>query len=584
MSRTTVLGRGGVRVRAGVGAALSLALVAGAGGDTAGARVGTPDVVGQWTEPFAEAPPEACQANPADPPCSATTEAMAVLPDGRVLYLGGPDPSGTEPVLRAGLLDLSDGEARFATPAAAGHAPWGSSDLASLSDGRLLIGGTGAGGPRGSSTVFDPASGSFQAAATMTDIRREASLVTLADGRVMVAGGSRGSGVGSRDDGPLPVETFNPETGMWLSHVGSEVALPLEPRLHLMPNGKVFSEAVGRDGSDTPAGDEVALARERFFDPVSGRWEVSDLAPFGPRDGAASILLPLEPPFDQATLLTAGGSIGRAGLGTPAVPLATFTTVDRGGNVAHSRTTDMLTRRWFPSAVMLPDGGVLVMGGSTGGPVLERNTAAVPTVELFTANSGIWEDMSSPSHVRSSRHAAVLLADGRVLFGGPAVGSNQASFEVYSPPYLFRGARPQIKHAPAGLAWGQTFKVRTNQAAGIEQLVLVRLPSPQHGADSDMRMLRLGVSRTGSGEITTTAPPSGDTAPPGFYYLFIVRSSLAGPIPSVARIVQIGPAAVDGEALQPFPDDAKAPAPPADDPHPAPDPVQAPALPSRPIE
>lgn len=581
MSRcTSAPGTRALSARAGLGAGLTLAAAVAAGNLPAGARVGTPDVVGQWTAPFFEVPAEQCLADPSR--CAASAEAMAVLPDGSVLYLGGPAESGGDS-RRAGVLDLSSGAPRFAAPLSADGVPWGSSDLASLGDGRLLIGGPGAGGQRGSSTVFDPATGGFETGGSMADARREASLVTLADGEVMAAGGSPGPSIGAKDDGPLPVETFDPGTGEWRSHAGTEVALPLEPRLHLMPNGQVFAEAVGRDGSDTPLGDEVAVARERFFDPLTGAWMVSGLAPFGPRDGAASVLLPLDPPFDQATLLTAGGSLGRAGAGTPAVPLATFTTIDREGNVGHGRANDMLTRRWSSSSALLPDGRVLVLGGSTGGPVLERHAAPVPTAELFTGNGGQWEEMASPTHVRASHHSAVLLADGRVLFAGPAVGSRQASFEVFSPPYLFRGARPQIKRAPAGLAWGERFTVRSNQAAGIESLVLVRLPSPQHGGDSDMRMLRLGITRTGSDELTSTVPPNGAVAPPGYYYLFVVRSSLAGLVPSVARIVRVGPAANGAEALQPFPDGAGPPGPPTDDPHHPPDPLRPPELPSRPL-
>jgi hypothetical protein len=42
--------------------------------------------------------------------------------------------------------------------------------------------------------------------------------------------------------------------------------------------------------------------------------------------------------------------------------------------------------------------------------------------------------------------------------------------------------------------------------------------------------------------LSAVAPPSGVVAPPGYYYLFIMKDSPKGPIPSVARIVRLGPA------------------------------------------
>ncbi|MGH9036531.1 MAG: galactose oxidase-like domain-containing protein, partial [Acidimicrobiia bacterium] len=51
-----------------------------------------------------------------------------------------------------------------------------------------------------------------------------------------------------------------------------------------------------------------------------------------------------------------------------------------------------------------------------------------------------------------------------------------------------------------------------------------------------------------------TAPPGGSVAPPGFYYLFVNRSSPSGPVPSVARMVKVGPTSDPAPALQPLAD------------------------------
>lgn len=94
--------------------------------------------------------------------------------------------------------------------------------------------------------------------------------------------------------------------------------------------------------------------------------------------------------------------------------------------------------------------------------------------------------MAAPASERAYHRSSLLLPDMRILLGGhsstgrAADGPGQAhqedpSFEVFSPPYLFRGPRPTITGAPAGIRWGETFEVETPQADGVGQVVLLRL-------------------------------------------------------------------------------------------------------------
>ncbi|MGH9005492.1 MAG: galactose oxidase early set domain-containing protein, partial [Acidimicrobiia bacterium] len=180
------------------------------------------------------------------------------------------------------------------------------------------------------------------------------------------------------------------------------------------------------------------------------------------------------------------------------------------------------------------------------------------------------------SRDRPYHYSATLLADGRVLLGGGSpIGSffgpnrdmgepfsnndRDASFQVYSPPYLFRGPRPAIDAAPAGIAWGRPFAVGSPQAKEIDSVVLVRIPSQQHVNDSDARTVKLAFRVTDDGHLAAVAPPDGTIAPPGAYYLFVNRRSTAGAVPSVARIVIVGATGNSEPALQPFPDDAPGP-------------------------
>jgi hypothetical protein len=125
------------------------------------------------------------------------------------------------------------------------------------------------------------------------------------------------------------------------------------------------------------------------------------------------------------------------------------------------------------------------------------------------------------------------------------------SFEVYRPPYLFWGTRPQIAYAPSGVKWGSVFNVTLAKSTNVSSVVLMRLGSITHTVDADQRTVELAFTRHGS-TLTVTAPPNGITAPPGPYYLFVNRRSAKGQIPSVASVVTVGPASNAADASQPL--------------------------------
>jgi hypothetical protein len=130
---------------------------------------------------------------------------------------------------------------------------------------------------------------------------------------------------------------------------------------------------------------------------------------------------------------------------------------------------------------------------------------------------------------------ALLLPDGKVLVaGGGRFGVNQFNAEVFSPPYLFKGPRPTITSAPATLQYGASFTVGTPNGASITKISLLRLGAVTHSFNFDQRFLQL-TFQAASGGLSVRAPADANLAPPGYYLLFLVNSN---GIPSVARIVQ----------------------------------------------
>jgi hypothetical protein len=133
---------------------------------------------------------------------------------------------------------------------------------------------------------------------------------------------------------------------------------------------------------------------------------------------------------------------------------------------------------------------------------------------------------------------AVLLPDGRVLTMGSGDGggvTNQRSYEIFSPPYLFKGGRPSYNLAGTAMRYGQPFAVSTGDAASIRKVTIIRLPSTTHAFNMSQRLNTLSFAAAGDG-LTLTPPGSGRIAPPGPYMLFLVNQ--AG-VPSVAQIVTL---------------------------------------------
>ena len=490
--------------------------------------------------------PDDPQANDTDLFCSDVTH----LPDGRLLVAGGTDYYNEPDVMQK---DRDD-------PADVG--------LVELEGLRMA-------------RVFDPRTASFSATAPMKYGRWYPTVVSLPDGNILVASGVSRLAKNTQGSQVRRTETYDPQTNYWTENdtgPASENSLPLYPRLWLAPSGKVFFGATGQNWN--PVGhavDEATWTLEQFFNPATKRWEVTGVAPFGFRGYSGDVMLPLTPPYDTATILSFGGTL----LPTPgtnaATTLATLTTLHRNGGVTTTITGHLNAARWFPSGVLLPDGQVFAANGSDRDALLVPGTEiAVRTPELYNPSTGRWSSVAEAARDRTYHSSALLLPDARVLVGGHAPGptgwtyphdagkplannDKDPSFEVWSPPYLYRGRRPVIRSVPAGVAWRQTFTIGTPDAGEIESVQLMRLPSVQHTIDPDQRAIMLAFTRQGNG-LRVTAPPSGTVAPPGHYYLFINRRTDYGAVPSVARIVHVGVSADSAEALQPTSDDPPEPA------------------------
>jgi hypothetical protein len=462
-----------------------------------------------------------------------------------------------------------------------------------------------------SSRIYDPVSNTWTVSGEMKYGRWYPTAITLPNGKLLVA-----SGVTKllkpvypsqpEDSGRnvTQTETYDPLTGKWTTNPASASrSLPLFPRLHLLPDGKVFYNAAGQ--SFNPVGqsyDEALWNEAAVYDPAANSWTdlgipgASDGAPVDPagdpgnpaadiqgfgipgggsaftipgfRGSTFSVMLPLQPnangSYTKASFLTAGGVLNPPSPGSYfATSDARITTIDTAGGkdaMTTKPTGDLAEPRWYPSGVLLPTGQLLAFNGSdrdeVAGPGVE---IAVQKTELYDPATGKWTTLASSHQPRTYHNTAALLPDGRVLVGGHAPISTlylndttlpggfaphdgrDPSFEIYSPPYLFTGPRPKIEDAPARIGYGSELEVEVNgPASDIASVVLVRNPSVTHLIDADQRNVVLKVTRRSGNTLRLAAPPNGAVAPPGPYMLFVNAKGPKGLVPSVSRQTFVG--------------------------------------------
>ena len=480
--------------------ALGLALGLGAVGLALGAlspsAAAQPSSQGQWTNPL---------------PWPVVGIHAVMLPTGKVLHYSYPeDGSGSEAWLWDPVTDtFTEVSLSGVDVFCSGHAL--------LPDGRVLV--TGGTDPASQDPVFlgirdvytfNPFTETWTRVGEMAVGRWYPTNVALPDGRMLIF-----SGLDENGDLTDLVEVYDPATGSLQVVPGAERFLDLYPRMHVLPSGKVFHA--------------MPEQYSAFFDPTTNTWEDGPASNFGYRGEGTSVLLPLEPPDYRPRVLIAGGSPNP--WGEPPDPATnTAEVLDLGApNPAWQYTGSMTYARLHFNAVLLPDGRVLAVGGSA---LDNDESAAVYAAELYDPATGTWTEMASMQRPRMYHSTAVLLPDGRVLVAGT---DGEFTAEIFSPPYLFQGPRPQIAAAPTAIFYGFEFTVETPDAADVARVVLVRPGAVTHTTDMEQRLIVLEF-QAGAGELTVTAPPGANLAPPGYYMLFLLNS--AG-VPSVARFVRL---------------------------------------------
>ncbi|KAJ9646383.1 hypothetical protein H2199_002432 [Coniosporium tulheliwenetii] len=248
----------------------------------------------------------------------------------------------------------------------------------------------------------------------------------------------------------------------------------------------------------------------------------------------------------QGQILTAGGS--KTYVHNDArkrTYIITLNDTNFNSTVTLFNAPDMGHPRIYHSAVVLPNGETMVVGGRTHGEIFKDGPEAVLEPEIYSPTANSWTRMASHSIARSYHSFALLLPDATVLAGGGGLCPSNCDFnhfdaQIFTPPYLITSSgglatRPRIvkTSAPSVLAGG---RLTLNTDSAIVNASLVRYGSATHGLNTDQRRIPLKPMSTGANQYDVIIPRNTGIVIPGYWMLFVIN---AQGVPSKAATVQI---------------------------------------------
>ncbi|KAL7555423.1 hypothetical protein ACA910_022372 [Epithemia clementina (nom. ined.)] len=357
------------------------------------------------------------------------------------------------------------------------------------------------------------------------------SMAPLEDGTILTVGGSWSGGCMEKG-----AEVFDVATGEWTLKTG----ILTEPMMNTndvqgiyradnhmwlwtAPNGLVFH-----------AGPSITM---NWLD-VSGDGSVTFAAS---RTGDIDSMMGCTVMFDIGKLLKVGGAESyESGATTNS---AYVIDINNGMDVDVQRIGDMTFPRSKANAVVLPNGHVVVVGGTKTTQLFSDETAVL-NAEIWDPNTNEFSVLPAMKIPRNYHSIAILLKDGRVLSGGGglcgACGMNHANVEILVPPYLLDSngnpaTRPVIMSAPSSVTIGKTFNVQMD-TSGDHTFAIMRLGAVTHSTNNDARRIPLESKNNGGGTFEVAVPTNPSVALRGLYFLFAMNED---GVPSVAETVSL---------------------------------------------
>jgi len=341
-----------------------------------------------------------------------------LLPNGLVLLAGGTNGSGTpgdEPALNTAEVyeALPPSVQTFTALTATMTTARGGHTATLLPNGKVLL----TGGFNGSDTVlntaqlYDRTANTFTAlTATMTIARCYHTATLLPTGQVLITGGSTNANGSANLD---TAELYDPTANIFTALTATMTSSRVSHTATLLPTGRVLLTG-GFNGSDT------ALNTAELYDPTAETFTALTATMTSARGGHTATLLP-----NGKVLLTGGFNGSDTNLNTAELydPVAeTFTAL----------TATMTSARDQHTATLLPNGLVLVTGGSTSA----HDSPALNTAELYDPVAETFTALTATMTSAREFHTATMLPNGLVLVTGGSANPFPTvlnTAEVYDP-------------------------------------------------------------------------------------------------------------------------------------------------------
>jgi len=454
-----------------------------------------------------------------------------------------------------------------------------------LADGRLLVAGgteewtteTAGGDPHGHAVlghfrgtaeayVFDPAAERWDPVQRMIfepgrgtgGGRWYPTLLTLGSGHVVALSGHPSDADTRHYNNSI--EAFDPGSGgagAWAdlgtvpAAIGGYLDLTYYPRVHLLPDGKVF-----------------------FASPINGqamKWNPNTMAftalgagPGNDYDGIAvtSVLLPLLPEesFQARVLMCGRPQPKRIDLGAPAPAWQ-----DTGARTLLVGGAPPV--RQHNNAVILPTGEVAVVGGMSD-PGNDPGSAVLG-IEIYRPATNSWVTLPASARCtvpRNYHSVALLMPDGRVWMAGSNIRANwsfhnsgdfplgtlptnaqdgsidnrERRIELFEPWYFGRPDRPALTPGATEVSIGASFTIQTPQAPTISRVAVLRAASVTHSFSPDQRYVGLPFTHASSNMLMVSVPDNENLLPPGYYLLFALNQVVDPVTGAVLDVPSVG--------------------------------------------
>ncbi len=344
------------------------------------------------------------------PDATARADATAPADAGPIVDAAGPEDAEADGGARdaepteadAGGLDAAPGDAQPGPDRPAGMStpptPRQAHTMIVLADGRVLVaGGLGSTGVGAESYIYDPVAGFWTTGPAVEPPRGSAPANLLADGRVLITGGA-GYRVTRTSTAHRSSLLFDPRTAQ-LTRTGDLVIPRIGASTHPIVAGPDRGKLLVLGGYSSPQDQTYTV---EVYDPATGTYALVpgvELPPY--------LLLPLAAGLPDGRVLL----IGR--LDARPLPVTRAHIYDPATHLVHTVTSTPGDIILDGSVARLGDGRILVMGVPD--PVTRQNTA----VQIFDpATETFLPGPSLPEMRRSAAQA--LLPDGRLLLLGGA--------------------------------------------------------------------------------------------------------------------------------------------------------------------